>query len=531
MRRARTFSFPALACAVLAASLLPSCTSGGGIVDRGDAGADSVAPETFDFPKGFLFGTAIAGFQADMGCPSNPPGCIDPNSDWYQWVTDPSIVNDPAAHVKGEPVTNGPGFYELYPQDLDRAKNELKNGALRLSIEWSRIFPTSTVGIEDETALTAAASAENVAWYHQVFAAMKARGLVPLVTLNHYSLPTWIHDAVSCHANIDTCTARGWLDHDTIVHEIAKYAGFVAREFGGDVDLWATLNEPFTAVVVAGFLLPSATRSNPPGVMLRIPEAKQAALTMIDAHARMYDAVKANDTVSADPSRPPASVGLVYNLEAVAPSDPEEPADVEGAKNLSYLLNDVFLNACVFGDLDVNLDGKTVRRDDLAGRMDYIGINYYARLVAKGAASPFPALSPLLTVSVSTLTNQDYDYPRGVYEVLMHAKKWKVPLYITETGYQDPNDDGRAAAWLIRTLAYAKRAYDDGAPVQGYFWWTLMDNYEWNHGMAFHMGMYGVDPKDPTKARKPRKGAAMYGRIASSGSIPKDLIDLYPSAR
>lgn len=494
--------------------------------------APNPVPENFDFPKGFLFGTAIAGFQVDMGCPSMTAGCLDPNSDWYTWVTKPEIVADPSAHVKGEPVTNGPGFYELYPQDLDRAKNELKNGALRLSIEWSRIFPTSTVGIEDPTALKAAASPDGVAYYHAIFAAMKQRGLVPLVTLNHYSLPTWMHDAYGCHVDLDKCTARGWLDHDKIIHEIAKYSGFVAKEFGGEVDLWATLNEPFTAVAVASYLIPSETRSNPPGVMLRIPETKASALAMMEAHAKMYDAVKANDTIAAYGGAP-AKVGCVYNMEAVAPNDPNEPVDVEGAKNLSYLLNEVFLNATINGDVDTNLDKKITHRDDMAGRMDFLGINYYARLIAAGAASPFPSLSPLLTVSIGSLTNQDYDYPKGVYETIMLAhKNWpKVPVFITETGYEDANDSGAGAAWLVRTLTWTKRAIADGANVQGYFWWTLMDNYEWNHGMTFHMGMYAVDPKDPQKTRKARKGAAAYGRVASSGSIPKDLIDAYPAPR
>src|SRR6185436_12400913 len=103
-------------------------------------------PENFDFPKAFVFGTAIAGFQVDMGCPTKGTSCLDPNSDWYTWVTKPEIIADPAAHVIGEPVTNGPGFYELYAQDLDRVKNELHNQGLRLSIEWSRLFPTSTIG-------------------------------------------------------------------------------------------------------------------------------------------------------------------------------------------------------------------------------------------------------------------------------------------------------------------------------------------------------------------------------------------------
>lgn len=479
-------------------------------------------PENFDFPKTFIFGTAIAGFQADMGCPSMMASCVDSNSDWYTWVTKPELIADPSTHVTGEPVTNGPGFYELYPQDLDRVKNELKHTGLRISIEWSRIFPTSTVGIEDPNALKMAASADGLRYYHDVFAQMKARGITPLVTLHHYSMPSWMHDAYGCHVDLDKCTARGWLDHDKMLHEIAKYAGFCAREFKDDVEMWATLNEPFTAVVVAGFLLPSTSRSNPPGVMLRIPEAKAAGNTMIEAHARIYDAVKMND--------PTSKVGLVYNMEPVEPKNPMDDVDIQAAKNLSYLLNDVFLNATIKGDLDANLDGKTVHRDDLAGRMDYLGINYYARVVAEGAASPFPMLSPLLTVSVASFTNQDYAYPKGIYDVIKLANdKYKIPIFITETGVENSKDEG--TAWLVRTLAWTKRAMTEGANVQGYFWWTLMDNYEWNHGMSIKMGAYGVDPKDPMKIRKPRKMVADYARIASTGTIPMDLLTAYPAPR
>src|SRR5882672_10330958 len=86
------------------------------------------------FPKGFLFGTAIAGFQADMGCPTLPAAqCEDPNSDWYVFITSPVTVND--LHLAGDPPSAGPGHWELYQQDFDRAKGELKNNAFRTSLE------------------------------------------------------------------------------------------------------------------------------------------------------------------------------------------------------------------------------------------------------------------------------------------------------------------------------------------------------------------------------------------------------------
>src|SRR5438552_8785235 len=146
-----------------------------------------------DFPRDFLWGTAIAGFQVEMGCPTAPaPDCEDRASDWYAWITRPELLADASTHLAGTPPSGGPGFFELYPHDLDRASGELHSNALRLSIEWSRVFPVSTIGVQD---LHSVASASALAYYHAVFAAMKARGLMPLVTLNHYTLPAWLHDA------------------------------------------------------------------------------------------------------------------------------------------------------------------------------------------------------------------------------------------------------------------------------------------------------------------------------------------------
>src|SRR6185369_10789959 len=103
-----------------------------------------------------------------------------------------------------------------------------------------------------------------------------------LVTLNHYTLPLWIHDGKACHADIDGCKDRGWLDHDRIVRAIALYAGYCGRKFGKWVDLWATLNEPF-ATVLAGYVFPSAERSHPPGVALRLDDAIDVLFNEIDA--------------------------------------------------------------------------------------------------------------------------------------------------------------------------------------------------------------------------------------------------------
>jgi beta-glucosidase/6-phospho-beta-glucosidase/beta-galactosidase len=493
------------------------------------AACGGTPPEDLTFPQGFLFGTATAGFQVEAGCPTvAATECEDRHSDWYHFVTDPALVGDAGLHISGDPISYAPGFYELYPDDLRRAAEELHGNALRLSIEWSRVFPTSTVGVAGQDALRKRADPNALAYYHAVLAAMKQRGLRPLVTINHYSLPDWIHDTVACHQDLSGCTMRGWLDPN-IIPEIAKYAGFLGGEFGSEVDLWATLNEPLTAVVLAGYVFPSAQRANPPGVTLHFTEAKTAMSAMIQAHAKMYDALHQSDTVDADGDGKPARVGTVYNLEAVTAQNPDDPQDARGAAHADYLINQAFLDGVALGRLDANLDGNPVLRTDLVGRLDFLGINYYARLIVSGTpTSSFPKLSPLLDFDPLGL-QYDYDYPKGIDEVLTFAaQRYGVPLFISETGYEDAQDKGLASSWVVRTLHWVRRAMAGGAHVEGYFYWTLMDNYEWNHGMNVHLGLYGVDAHDPQKTRRARSSVATYGRIAGAGQIPADLAAAYP---
>lgn len=503
------------------AALVAACTSS-------DAPAAGGAA-TLSFPEHFVFGTAVAGFQADMGCPTlSADVCEDRNSDWWAFTTSPTTVNDPTTHLSGDSPSRGPGEWELYEKDADLVANDLAGNGMRLSIEWSRIFPAPTDALDGYDALKAAASAPAVAHYHAVFAALRARGITPLVTLNHYTLPTWIHDAVGCHVDLDHCSPRGWVDRERTVREIAKYAGFCAKEFGAEVDLWATLNEPF-AVALPGYLLPSDDRSNPPAVSLRVPELKTVIVALIEAHARMYDAVKANDLVDADADGAPSQVGVVFPIAPFEPEDPTNPLDVQGAKNGFYLYDMVYLNGVAKGDLDANLDGNVVHRDDLAGRMDYLGVNQYARVVVKGLERPFlPNLSPLTTFDALHMV-QDFTHWRGMYETAMLVKSLGLPEIVTENGTADPDDDGTGPAYLVRNLTWLARAIRDGADVRGYFYWTLMDNYEWNHGMGrWRGGLFAVDGDDPSRTRRPRKGVATFRAIASARAVPDDLAARYP---
>jgi beta-galactosidase len=479
------------------------------------------APPAQDFPDDFMFGAALAGFQADMGCPTLPASqCVDRNSDWYVFTTTPKLVADPGAYLSGQdPAVVGPGFWELYPQDIERAADELHHDALRMSFEWSRIFPTATDDVEGYEALKKIASADAIAHYHDVLRELKAHGMRPLVTLYHYALPTWIHDAEGCHEDLETCSPRGWVDKERTVREAAKYAEFCAREFGSEVDLWATLNEPLQNMVF-GYLLPNPARSHPPAQFLKAEAARTVFDALIDAHARMYDAVKEGDQEDADGDGRESWVGVVYPFVPVEPADPEQ--DAEAAENIDYLWNQAYLEAVVHGRYDAAMDGNTVDRPDLAGRMDYIGFNWYGGLRVEGTPrSTLPALSPLFTVNPATLVETP-NQPEQLARFLRYVNEdLGLPAIITENGATDPDDDGSGGKFIVANLRAVADALADGADVRGYFYWTLTDNYEWNHGMDIRMGLYAVDKDDAKKARKARKSVAVYAKIAETRTLPE----------
>jgi beta-glucosidase/6-phospho-beta-glucosidase/beta-galactosidase len=508
---------------LLSACALAGCGSSSHASPASDAGADA---SSITFPKTFVFGTAIAGFQADMGCPTLPSSqCTDPNSDWFAFTTSPTTVNDPTCYLSGQdPSVVGPGFWELYAADIGRASDDLHSGALRLSIEWSRLFPTATDGVTGYAALKQIASADAIAGYHAIFAALKARGMRPLVTLQHYTLPSWLHDAVGCHTNFAGCSPRGWVDETRAVGEAAKYAGFVGQEFGGDVDWWATVNEPLQNMVF-GYLEPGAQRSQPPAVSLQTAAAKTVLDALVNAHARMYDALKQADTVDADGDGVASWVGVVYPLVPITPANPAAALDVTAAKNIDYLWNRVYLNAVVLGEYDQNLDGTSTMRADLAGRMDYVGVNWYGGIQVTGiAASLLPALSPLFTASPDLVTTDNQPDKLAAFLHYVNVDLGK-PAMITENG---TSGDATTPSFILSNLQAVGAAMAAGADVRGYFYWTLTDNYEWNHGMNIRMGLYAVDATDPAKARTARPAAAVYGQIAQSHSLSSTLFAQWP---
>jgi beta-glucosidase len=158
-------------------------------------------------------------------------------------------------------------------------------------------------------------------------------------------------------------------------------------------------------------------------------------------------------------------------------------------------------------------------------------VNYYARFTATGLGkSLLPEFSPLLTIN--PLAPQVYeDAPQDFVPLLtaLHDR-YHLPIVVSENGAAvgaGVGDETRQEAFLVQHLVAVKRALQLGVDVRGYFWWSLMDNYEWNHGMdAMRFGLYAVDPR--TKARTLRPAGRAFARIAGERSVASDLAAAHP---
>jgi beta-galactosidase len=479
-----------------------------------------------DFPRGFLWGPAIAAFQTEAG---GRPANADTRSDWWVWSHDRENIE--AGRVSGDRVERGPGHWRMFRRDAALARRRLGSNAFRLSIEWSRLFPRAPGSARSPRALDRFVDQDAARHYEAELAAIRRHGMKPLVTLNHFTLPTWLHDPIAVRDAfagrgpddpLPALERAGWLDRRT-VREFGRFAAWAAWRYGDQVDLWVTLNEPMV-VAVNGYVNVAGAFAGwfPPGVY-SFPAAVRAVRNLAKANAVAYDAVHRHDAR--------AQVGPVHNMISFTGDQP-------AAQHADYVFNRVFLNAVVRGREDADVDGRIEageRRPDLRGRADFIGLNYYfrSRVVGLGApASSTVSLFDFLPTNTyrhpqrpdappcpTTCTEFGWEvHPQGFREVLRIAGSYGLPVYVTENGLADANDDMRRRYLLDHLRALRGAMRDRLARVKGYLAWTLVDNFEWAAGYYPRFGFFSYDPD--TLARRERPSARLFRRIARLGTLP-----------
>jgi beta-galactosidase len=307
------------------------------------------------------------------------------------------------------------------------------------------------------------------------------------------------------------------------VTEFGRFAAWAAWRYGDLVDLWVTINEPMV-VAVNGYVNVAGAFAGwfPPGVY-SFPAAVRVVRNLAEANAVAYDAVHRHDDS--------ARVGPVQNM--IAFTGPKQ-----AARHADYVFNRVFLNAAVKGWDDEDVDGRIEageRRRDLRGRADYIGVNYYFRSRVIGLPAPASSTVALFdflptntyrhpqrpTAPPCPTTCTEFGaeiYPRGFRDVLRTAGSYRLPVYVTENGLADSDDDQRGD-YLVDHLRVLRGVMRDRlARVKGYFAWSLTDNFEWAAGYYPKFGFFSFDPA--SGARQERPSARLFHRITRLRELP-----------
>ena len=364
--------------------------------------------------------------------------------------------------------------YRRYEEDFDLAAAWHHN-AHRLSIEWSRIEPEQ--GRWSEAGL---------AHYAAVIAALGRRKLEPVVTLHHFTNPAWFAER------------GGWVRRDA-ADLFRRYVEHVARRLPG-VRYWVTINEP-TVYLKHGFI----TGDWPPFRRSAWAAGSRVLRNMARAHVAAFDALHAIDDRF--------SVGFAHSAPLVIACREGGWGARLAARMRDFMLNDLFFR----------LIGAAAGR----GRrpFDFVGVNYYTRTIVRAATT-----GPGILFGAECRAEHHADlgppnqlgwevYAPGLEVTLRRFGGYGVPVIVTENGLATGDDDARSA-FIRDHVRFLARALEGGVDVRGYFYWTLIDNYEWAHGTTARFGLAAIEPE--TLARIPRSSARAFADICNTNGVAVD---------
>ncbi|WP_454716523.1 glycoside hydrolase family 1 protein [Caulobacter segnis] len=402
-------------------------------------------------PKDFLWGTAISAHQSEGG---------NTNSDaWLMENLKPSMFKERS----GDAVDS----YHRYGEDFALAAG-LGFNTYRLGVEWARIEPSE--GFFSNAELD---------HYARVLEACRARGLKPIVTLNHFTTPLWF-------------AQRGGFEVADAPALFARFCRKVVERLGPLMHMVTTFNEAnirllvdlmpgiqTMAPVVKAAIAAAAKATDSPRFS-RLAYADPAIVTpiMIESHRQAYDAIKQ--------ARPSLPVGITLTTQDIQSDDPKLVA---------------LYQRRLYGDW------VEVART----HADFFGVQTYTRFVVDehGVKAPPPG---------AELTLSGYEfYPQALANTIRWAHRAiGKPVYVTESGVAVA-DDARRIAFIDQALAGVRQCLDDGIPVHSYLYWSLLDNFEWTSGYGVPFGLVAVDRQ--TFKRTPRPSALHLGRIARANAI------------
>jgi len=346
--------------------------------------------------------------------------------------------------------------YDKYREDIDLME-EMGLNSYRFSIEWSRIEPEKDIFDYNE-----------IEHYRDVIDYLNEKDIEPMVTLWHHSLPIWFEDQ------------GGW-EKENSIEDYLNYVEYVVSNLDDEVEFWITMNEPM-AYITCGYI----SSKWPPAKKEYIKIPKLVS-NISNAHKQAYGVIHNLD--------PDAQVGLAEHSSYVVPYHEKNVIENIAA----YAIDKTWVHYLI---------------NQVHEELDFIGVHYYYK-----QSIDISLAKDVLTKSPQEIENQSLDrsyYPQGLFEVLMRFKDYNIPIYITEIGVPDYHEIDRDQ--FIREHAvqvyYANKS---GADVRGFYYWSLLDCFEWTEGYDAKFGLISVDME--TQERTVKGESWEYADIAKCNCV------------
>lgn len=448
-------------------------------------------PNYYEFPKSFRWGCATAAYQVEGGAKEGGRG--------------PSIW-DTFSHIPGKVYENHTGdvaddHYHRFKGDIALLR-DLGAKIYRFSISWTRIFPQG-IGQPNEAGVT---------FYERVLDEILAAGLEPFCTLFHWDLPQALQDKFG-----------GWQSRKTS-EAFADYAGYVAGRLSDRVHNFFTINE-FSSFIDLGY----RDGRFAPGLKLAPAELNQTRHNAVLAHGLAVQAIRAK-------ARSGTKIGLAENYVCGTPII-ESEAHVKASVKATRELNASYLTVIMEGKYTeryLQTAGKAAPKftaEDLkiiSSPVDLLGINIYNPTYIRADEGPDGYAVVPMPASYPHMASPWLNFgPEGLYWGVRHAAEiWNVKdIYVTENGCSSADTvapDGQIydtdrVMFLRNYLISLHRAATEGFPVNGYFVWSLMDNFEWADGYNLRFGIYYVDYK--SQKRIPKMSAHFYKEVIRRNAV------------
>ncbi|MBX5451790.1 GH1 family beta-glucosidase [Thermogemmatispora sp.] len=424
------------------------------------------------FPPGFLWGAATSAYQIEGAVREDGRA----PSIWDRFVIRPGAI------FQGQTGDVAADHYHHMEEDV-ALMARLNLRAYRFSIAWPRVLPQGTGPVNER----------GLAFYERLVDTLLARGIEPLVTLYHWDLPAALEDR------------GGWLVRDT-AQAFAEYAEVVARRLGDRVRWWITQNEPWCSSYL-GYAL---------GIHAPGMHDKQLAVT-VGHHILLSHGLATQRLRSVLPHG--AQIGIALDFYPVYAAD-ERPETLQAVEQADTFRNRWFLDPLFRAEYPTSLFSvlgvapPPVHADDLAviaTPLDFLGVNYYSRMLVRGVIASSAASSPgspgyevIERIPGAAYTDMGWEiFPEGLEVILtrLHREYRPKALLVTENGAAfedhwhggDSVHDWQRIHYLQTHIEALSRALAQQVPLKGYMVWSLLDNFEWAFGYSKRFGLVYVD--------------------------------------